>query len=193
VIAIDRFPERLEMARLAGAETINYEEESTFEQLKLMTAGRGPDSVVDAVGLEAHGQGLGGVYDAVKQTTRVLESDRPHALRAAIQACRKGGTVSVPGVYGGLADKIPLGAFMNKGLTMKTGQTHVHRYLERLTQHIVRGEVRPEEIITHRLGLDDAPEGYRLFKHKHDGCVKCVLDPWADSTDHAPMRVGAAD
>ncbi|GGK22879.1 glutathione-dependent formaldehyde dehydrogenase [Deinococcus malanensis] len=188
VIAIDRFPERLELARRAGAETINYEEDEVFERLKVMTAGRGPDSVMDAVGLEAHGTGFLGVADAVKQTTRVLESERPHALRAALMACRKGGTVSVPGVYGGLGDKIPLGAFMNKGLTMKTGQTHVHRYLDILTDHIVRGDIDPTQVITHRMSLDEAPHAYHIFKHKHDGCIKCVLDPWADPKDHAPVK-----
>lgn len=188
VIAIDRFPERLDMARLAGAETLNYEEDPVFERLKEMTAGRGPDSVMDAVGLESHAGGPGGVADAVKQTTRVLETDRPHALRAAIMACRKGGTVSVPGVYGGLADKIPVGAFMNKGLTMRTGQTHVHRYLDRLTGHIERGEIDPTVIITHRLSIDEAPHAYEIFKHKHEGCIKCVLDPWADPKDHQPTK-----
>ncbi|WP_102128390.1 zinc-dependent alcohol dehydrogenase [Deinococcus planocerae] len=188
VIAIDRFPERLDLARKLGAETLNYEEDAVFERLKEMTGGRGPDSVMDAVGLESHAGGPGGVADAVKQTTRVLESDRPHALRAAIMACRKGGTVSVPGVYGGLADKIPVGAFMNKGLTMRTGQTHVHRYLDTLTGHIERGEVDPTVIITHRLGIDEAPHAYDIFKHKHDGCIKCILDPWADPKDHAPTK-----
>lgn len=192
VIAIDRFPERLEMARSYGAETIDYEKEEVFERLKEMTGGRGPDSVMDAVGLESHGTGLGGIADAVKQTTRVLESERPHALRAAIMACRKGGTVSVPGVYGGLADKIPVGAFMNKGLTLKTGQTHVHRYLDILTNHIVKGDVDPTRIITHRLTLDDAPHAYQIFKHKHEGCIKCVLDPWADPKDHEPVKVPQA-
>ncbi|MEF2277160.1 zinc-dependent alcohol dehydrogenase [Deinococcus sp. YIM 134068] len=187
VIAIDRFPERLDLARQAGAETLNYETDPVFERLKEMTGGRGPDSVMDAVGLEAHAGGPGGLADAVKQTTRVLESDRPHAFRAAIMACRKGGTVSVPGVYGGLADKIPLGAFVNKGLTMKTGQTHVHRYLDRLTGHIQRGEIDPSVIITHRLSIDEAPHGYQIFKHKHEGCIKCVLDPWADPEDHEPV------
>ncbi|GBF04042.1 alcohol dehydrogenase [Deinococcus aerius] len=190
VIAIDRFPERLEMARQLGAETLNYETDSVFERLKEMTGGRGPDSVMDAVGLESHAGGPGGVADAVKQTTRVLESDRPHALRAAIMACRKGGTVSVPGVYGGLADKIPVGAFMNKGLTMKTGQTHVHRYLDLLMGHIQRGDIDPTQIITHRLSLDEAPHAYQIFKHKHEGCIKCVLDPWADPKDHAPVKPG---
>lgn len=186
VISIDRFDDRLEMARELGAETINYEADNVFERLKELTGGRGPDSVVDAVGMESHGTGLGGIYDAVKQTTRVLETERPHALRAAIMACRKRGTVSVPGVYGGLADKIPVGAFMNKGLTLRTGQTHVHRYLDTLTQHILRGDIDPTVIITHRLSLDEAPRGYQLFKHKHDGCIKCVLDPWADPKEHAP-------
>ncbi|GHF43884.1 glutathione-dependent formaldehyde dehydrogenase [Deinococcus metalli] len=186
VISIDRFPERLEMARAYGAETINYEEENVFERLKELTGGRGPDSVMDAVGLEAQAHGLLGVADAVKQTTRVLETERPHALRAAIMACRKGGTVSVPGVYGGLADKIPLGAFMNKGLTLKTGQTHVHRYLDTLLGHIQHGRIDPTRIITHRLSLEDAPHGYHIFKHKHDGCIKCILDPWADHSTHQP-------
>ncbi|ASN82729.1 zinc-dependent alcohol dehydrogenase [Deinococcus ficus] len=190
VIAIDRFPERLALARGAGAETINYEEEEVFDRLKAMTGGRGPDSVMDAVGMEAHGTGVGGVADAVKQTTRVLESERPHALRSAIMACRKGGTVSVPGVYGGLGDKIPLGAFMNKGLTLRTGQTHVHRYLDVLTRHIERGEIDPTVIITHRLSLDEAPHAYKIFKHKHEHCIKCVLDPWADPKDHDPVRTG---
>ncbi|MFC4426117.1 zinc-dependent alcohol dehydrogenase [Deinococcus navajonensis] len=188
VIAIDRFPERLDLARRAGAETIDYEKEEVFGRLKELTGGRGPDSVMDAVGLEAHGTGLLGMADAVKQTTRVLESERPHALRAAIMACRKGGTVSVPGVYGGLGDKIPLGAFMNKGLTMKTGQTHVHRYLDLLLDHIVKGDIDPTQIITHRLSLDEAPHAYQIFKQKHEGCIKCVLDPWADPKDHEPVK-----
>ncbi|MBB6098505.1 threonine dehydrogenase-like Zn-dependent dehydrogenase [Deinobacterium chartae] len=188
VIAIDRFPERLELASRAGAEPINYAHTNVFEALKLMTGGRGPDSVVDAVGMEAHGTGPGGIYDAVKQTTRSLETERPHALRAAIQACRKGGTVSVAGVYGGFSDKMPLGAYMNKALTMHTGQTHVHRYLERLTEHILRGEIDPTQIITHTLSLEEAPRGYQLFKHKQDSCVKVVLRPWEE-----PQKTQAAD
>ncbi|GGR22376.1 hypothetical protein GCM10008957_38070 [Deinococcus ruber] len=150
-----------------------------MEALKLRTGGRGPDSVVDAVGMEAHGVGLLALADAVKQTTRVAENDRPHVLRSAIISVRKGGTVSVPGVYGGFADKIPLGAFMNKALTMRTGQTHVHRFVPRLLEHIVKGDIDPTVIISHRLSLDEAPLGYHLFKHKEDHCVKCVLDPWA--------------
>lgn len=184
VIAIDRFPERLDLARQAGAITLNYEQEDVFEKLKILTGGRGPDSVVDAVGMEAHGNGLMGVADAVKQTTRLLETERPHALRAAIMACRKGGTVSVPGVYGGLGDKIPLGSLMNKALTMHTGQTHVHRYLDKLLQHILNGDIDPSVIITHRMPLDDAPQAYKIFKHKHENCIKCVLDPWADHSQH---------
>ena len=180
VIAIDRFPERLEMARASGAETINYEssEESVLEELKDLTGGRGPDSCIEAVGMESHGLGLGGVYDSVKQTLR-LEQDRPHAFRGAIIAVRKGGTVSVPGVYGGYADKIPLGAFMNKGLTLKTGQTHVHRYFKPLMSRIQNGEIDPSFVITHRLSLEEAPRGYEIFKKKEEGCIKVVMDPWA--------------
>ncbi len=180
VIAIDRFPERLKLAQASGAETINYEatKETILERLKDMTAGRGPDSCIDAVGMESHGMGAGGVYDAVKQTLR-LEQDRPHAFRGAILAVRKGGTVSVPGGYGGYADKIPLGAFMNKGLTLKTGQTHVHRYLKPLLERIQNGEIDPSFVITHRISLEDAPHGYEIFKQKQEGCIKVVMDPWA--------------
>lgn len=180
VIAIDRIPERLRMAEAGGAETLNYEEGSVLERLREMTGGRGPDACMDAVGMEAHGVGVGGVYDAVKQTLR-LETERPHALRGAIMAVRKGGTVSVPGVYGGLADKIPLGAFMNKAVTLKTGQTHVHRYLRPLLERIQRGEIDPTFVITHRLRLEDAPHAYEIFKKKQDGCIKVVMDPWAEA------------
>ena len=177
VIAIDRFPERLAMARrLAGAETIDYEETSVLEALKEMTAGRGPDACIDAVGMEAHGHGIIGSYDRVKHAMR-LESDRPIVLREAIMACRNGGTVSVPGVYGGFADKIPLGAFMNKGLTLRTGQTHVQRYMRPLLERIERSEIDAASIITHRFSLDEAPRAYDLFLHKDEGCVKCVLKP----------------
>ncbi|MFC4454220.1 zinc-dependent alcohol dehydrogenase [Deinococcus sonorensis] len=181
VIAIDRFPDRLDMAAKLGAQPLNYEQEEVLASLKLRTGGRGPDSCIDAVGMEAHGTGPGGLYDALKQTTRMAESDRPHALRAAIMSVRKGGTVSVAGVYGGLGDKIPLGAFMNKGLTMRTGQTHVHRYVPKLLEHIMKGDIDPTVVVTHRLSLDEAPHGYDIFKHKHDHCVKCVLDPWAEA------------
>jgi len=131
---------------------------------------------MDAVGMEAHGFGLEGFYDKVKQAAR-METDRPNVLRQAIVACRKGGTVSVPGVYTGLVDKIPMGAFMNKGLTMKTGQTHIHRYLRPLTERIQNGEINPSFLVTHRLPLDQAPHGYDIFKHKQDHCIKVVLKP----------------
>jgi threonine dehydrogenase-like Zn-dependent dehydrogenase len=177
VIAIDRVPERLKMAKeQSGAEVINYEEVDAGEALKEMTGGRGPDSCMDAVGMEAHGTGLDGFYDQAKQALR-LETDRPTALRQAIVACRKGGTVSVPGVYTGFVDKMPMGAFMNKGLTMKTGQTHVHRYFRPLLERIQKGEIDPSYIITHRMKLEEAPHGYEIFKHKKDDCIKIVLKP----------------
>ncbi len=177
VIAIDRVPERLKMAKeQSGAEIINYEEIDAGEALKEMTGGRGPDSCMDAVGMEAHGTGLEGFYDEVKQALR-LETDRPTVLRQAIVACRKGGTVSVPGVYTGFVDKMPMGAFMNKGLTMKTGQTHVHRYFQPLIERIQNGEIDPSYIITHRMKIEDAPHAYEIFKHKKDNCIKVVLKP----------------
>ena len=177
VIAIDRFPERLRMAETYGkAETINYEEKSVLETLNDMTGGRGPDVCIDAVGMEAHGMGVAGVYDKVKQSVR-LETGRPHALREAIMACRKGGTLSVAGVYGGIIDKIPMGAAFNKGLTWKMGQTHVHRYLQPLLEKIEDGSIDPSAIITHRLKLEDAPNGYDIFKNKEDDCIKVVLTP----------------
>ncbi len=177
VIAIDRFPERLSMAATYGrAETVNYEEKSVLDTLNEMTGGRGPDVCIDAVGMEAHGMGVAGVYDKVKQSVR-LETGRPHALREAIMACRKGGTLSVAGVYGGIIDKIPMGAAFNKGLTWKMGQTHVHRYLQPLLEKIVDGSIDPAAIITHRLKLEDAPHGYDIFKNKEDDCVKVVLTP----------------
>jgi threonine dehydrogenase-like Zn-dependent dehydrogenase len=180
VIAIDQYDYRLEMARnKAGAtETINFAEDPDIvEQLKELTGGRGPDAVIDAVGMEAaHGHGAIHAYDRVKQATR-LESDRGHALRDAILACRPGGIVSVIGVYGGLLDKFPSGAFMNKGLTLKTGQCHVQRYLRKLYDHVVAGDIDPSFVVTHRLPLGEAPNGYETFKHKQDECVKVVLKP----------------
>lgn len=180
VIAIDRVPDRLLMAESDGkAEVINYEEQrDVVEQLKYLTGGLGPDVCIDAVGMEAHGTGLQFAYDRVKQAVR-LQSDRPTALREVIQACRKGGTVSIPGVYGGFIDKVPFGAAFAKGLTLRLGQTHMHRYIPLLMDKIARGEIDPTFIITHRLGLSEAPTGYRLFKHKQDGCVKVVLNPSA--------------
>jgi threonine dehydrogenase-like Zn-dependent dehydrogenase len=177
VIAIDRIPERLEMAeRDSKAEVINFDELPVLETLKEMTGGRGPDAVIDAVGLEAHGASVDAVYDRVKAAT-FTATDRPHVLREAIMACRKGGTVSVPGVYGGFVDKIPMGAAMNKGLTFKMGQTHVHKYLPNLLARIERDEINPAYVITHRMSLDDAAHGYELFKKKQDGCIKIVLKP----------------
>lgn len=176
VIAIDRFAERLEMARAGGAEVIDYEQQPVLETLRELTAGRGPDACIEAVGMEAHGAGAWGVYDKVKQAVRA-ETERPIALREAIMACRKGGIVSVPGVYGGVADKIPLGAIVNKSLTLKSGQTHMHRYMRPLLERIQRGEIDPSFVITHRLKLDQAPEAYRTFRDKADGCVKVVLSP----------------
>lgn len=177
VIAIDRFPERLAKAHLAGAEiTLNYEEVDILETLKDLTGGRGPDACIDAVGMEAHVHGAMHVYDRVKQAMR-LESDRPAALRQAILACRKGGTVSVPGVYGGFVDKIPFGSIVNKAITIKSGQTHVHRYMRPLLERIESGEIDPSFIITHRIRLDDAPLGYEVFRNKEDECVKVVMRP----------------
>ncbi len=178
VIAIDSVPERLELARTqAGAEVINHREQRDFiDQIKDMTGGRGPDATIDAVGMEAHGMGLDGFYDRVAQSVR-LQTDRPTALRYAIQACRKGGTVSIPGVYGGIVDKFTLGAAFGKGLTMKMGQTHVQRYLRPLLDRIDSGDIDPSYIITHRLKLDEAAQGYETFKHKRDHCVKVVLTP----------------
>jgi threonine dehydrogenase-like Zn-dependent dehydrogenase len=180
VIAVDPEEYRLGMARdEAGAtETINSTDQpDVVEQLKELTGGRGPDAVIDAVGMEAtHGHGVVHAYDRVKQATR-LETDRPHALRDAILACRPGGIVSVIGVYGGTVDKFPAGAWMNKGLTMRTGQCHVQRYIKRLYDHIVAGDIDPSFVVTHRMALGQAPEGYETFKHKLDGCVKVVLKP----------------
>jgi threonine dehydrogenase-like Zn-dependent dehydrogenase len=177
VIAIDRFPERLELARRANAEVVDYERvDDVVECLKEMTGGQGPDSCIDAVGLEAHGTGIGGFYDRSKQMLR-LQMDRPTALREIIQACRKNGTVSLAGVYIGLIDKMPLGAAFGKGLTLKMGQTHAHRYMRLLLEKISKGEIDPSVIITHRMKLAEAPDAYRIFSNKEDNCVKVVLRP----------------
>ncbi len=174
VIAIDRFGERLELARRVGAEVIDYEETDVREALLDVTAGRGPDSCIDAVGMEAHGTSIDAIYDLAKQKLR-LQFDRIHVLRQAIQACRKGGTVSIPGVYGGFIDKYPMGAAFAKGLQLRMGQTHVHRYMEPLLRLIADGKIDPTEIITHRMTLDEAPQGYAIFAEKEDECVKVVL------------------
>jgi threonine dehydrogenase-like Zn-dependent dehydrogenase len=179
VIAIDRFPERLKLAEEAGAEVLDYtESDDLIEQLKEMTGGRGPDRCIDAVGMEAHGNTVNSMYDSVKQTLR-LEMDRPNVLRQAIQACRKGGSVSIPGVYGSFLDKIPFGAAFGKGLTMKMGQTHMMRYMKPLLKRIESGEIDPSFIISHRLRLEEAPKGYKIFRDKKQSCTKVVLDPWA--------------
>ncbi|RIK73144.1 MAG: glutathione-dependent formaldehyde dehydrogenase [Planctomycetota bacterium] len=182
VVAIDdarRVPERMAMAQSAGAETIDMHDQYVYDRLLDITGGIGPDVCIDAVGMEAHGYtALESFYDKLK-TNLFQETERPHALRQAIQCCRKGGTVSVPGVYGGFSDKFPLGALMNKGLTIKTGQTHVHRYVPALLEHIGAGRIDPSFVVTHRLPLSEAPRAYELFRAKQDGCIKVVLDPAA--------------
>lgn len=177
VIGIDRFPERLQMAREhARAETIDYTAvDSVVETLKEMTGGRGPDACIEAVGMEAHGTGLQYAYDKVKQLLH-LHTDRGEALRQAILACRKGGTLSILGVYG-LVDKFPIGTVMNKGLTVRTAQQHGQKYVPRLLEHAVRGELDPSYLVTHRFSLEDAPRGYEMFKKKEDGCVRAVFTP----------------
>jgi threonine dehydrogenase-like Zn-dependent dehydrogenase len=177
VIAIDRFPERLEMAEKYGrAEVINYEGVDVVETLKQMTGGMGPDVCIDAVGMEAHKHGIEGYYDRAKQAAR-LETDRPYVLRECIQACRKGGTISLAGAYGGFVDKINMGAAFNKGLTLKMGQTHVHRYLKPLFELIESGEIDPSFIVTHIFPLEEASDAYEIFKHKMNGCIKVVMKP----------------
>jgi len=177
VIAIDAVPDRLRMAsEINLAETINYEEQDVFDTLKTMTGGRGPDACIDAVGLESHGATFDAYLDAVKTST-FLATDRPSALRQAIHACRKGGIVSIPGVYGGFLDKIPFGAAFQKGLTFKMGQTHMMRYMKPLLDRIESGELDPSFVITHRVPLEQAPDMYKTFKHKEDGCIKVVLKP----------------
>lgn len=177
VIAIDNVPERLDLARREGkADTLDFDDEDILDKLKEMTGGRGPDACVDAVGMEAHGTSIDNLYDWAKQAVR-LESDRPHVLRQVIQACRKGGTVSIPGVYGGFIDKFPIGAAFSKGLTFNMGQTHVHRYMRPLLEKIAAGELDPSYIITHRGSLNDAPTLYDTFKTRKQSCIKVVMTP----------------
>jgi threonine dehydrogenase-like Zn-dependent dehydrogenase len=178
IIAIDNVPERLAMAeRENSAETINFDQLNVYDQLMEMTDGRGPDRCIDAVGCEALAGGMAdGLLDAIKTAT-FMATDRVHVLRQAIWSCRKGGTISVPGVYVGAGDKIPIGALMNKGLTLKTGQTHMQKYMPMLLEKIENGEIDPSFIITHELPLESAPEGYEMFKHKQDDCIKVVLKP----------------
>lgn len=181
VVAIDRFPERLAMAQSFGAVTVKYDDEdvSVITALKDLTGGMGPDSCIDAVGLEAHFGDMQGAYDAIK-TALMLETDRPGVLRQCIQAVRKGGTVSIPGVYGGMLDKVPFGAAFGKGITMKMGQTHMHKYMKPLLERIEKGQLDPSSIISHRITLDQAPEMYKVWRDKQDSVTKIVIDPWAE-------------
>ena len=177
VVCIDHLPERLSMAKAGGAITINYDEESVVERLNELTGGKGPEKCIDCVGLEAHaGRSIDSMYDRAKQAL-MMETDRPHVLREMMYVCRPAGTLSVPGVYGGLLDKIPFGAFMNKGLTMRTGQTHVNRWTDDLMRRIQEGQIDPSFVITHRVGLADGPGMYKTFRDKQDGCIKVVLRP----------------
>jgi threonine dehydrogenase-like Zn-dependent dehydrogenase len=176
VVAIDTVPERLQMATDAGAETLDSMNDDVFERLKDMTGGLGPDACIDAVGMEAHGAHLDYWYDKAKTMT-FMATDRASSLRQAINCCRKGGVVSIPGVYGGFIDKVPMGAAFNKGLTLKMGQTHVHKYLPRLLQHIEKGDIDPSFVVTHTVPLDQAPEMYKTFRDKKDGCIKVVMKP----------------
>jgi len=181
VVAIDRIPERLALARSIGAITVDYSEEdvSVLTALKDLTGGVGPDACIDAVGLEAHMGDLVGFYDTVK-VALMLETDRSGVLRQAIQAVRKGGTLSIPGVYGGLLDKVPFGAAFGKGITMKMGQTNMHTYLRPLLERIEKGQIDPSYIISHRITLDEAPEMYKVWRDKQDKVTKIVIDPWAE-------------
>jgi threonine dehydrogenase-like Zn-dependent dehydrogenase len=180
IIAVDRFDYRLRMAlgKAGATDAIDYEEcPDVVEQLKELTGGRGPDACIDAVGMEAHHpHGAIHGYDRVKQAAR-LETERPHALREAIFACRSGGTVSIIGVYGGLMDKFPIGAVMNRSLTIRTGQCHVQAYMRLLLKRIEEGDLDPSFVITHRLDLEQVRHGYETFKHKEEECVKVVLKP----------------
>ncbi|WP_161880365.1 zinc-dependent alcohol dehydrogenase [Deinococcus alpinitundrae] len=181
VIIVDRVPERLKMAAAAGIETISYEDVDVLVALREATGGRGPDHVIDAVGMEAHGHGPGALLDSAEQKLK-MTFDRITALRWAILSCAKGGTVSMPGVYGGLVDKLPLGAAFAKGLIFRMGQTHTHRYLGPLLSRIEAGEIDPSFVITHRATLDEAPALYKTFRDKHDSCIKVVLNPWGQAT-----------
>lgn len=177
VIALDRVESRLEMARQGKAETLRFDDAGVVQKLKEMTGGRGPDACIDAVGMEAHGASpVDALYDLAKQSLRI-ETGRPYALRQAIQACRPGGTVSIPGVYGGFIDKFPIGAAFAKGLTLRMGQTHVPRYMRPLLERIRRGEIDPSFVISHRMSLDEAPRAYRMFRDQKEECTKVVLQP----------------
>src|SRR6202012_248813 len=181
VIAIDRFPERLDMARSLGAITVDYSEEdvSVLTALKDLTGGIGPASCSNAVGLEAHSTELKGVYDKIK-TALMMETDRPSVLRQAIQGVRKGGTLSIPGVYGGVLDKVPFGAAFGKGITMKMGQTNMHKYMKPLLERIEKGQIDPSYIISHRISLDEVPRMYEVWRDKKENVTKIVIDPWLE-------------
>jgi len=177
VICIDNVPERLTMAQAGGAIAINFERESVLERLKELTRGKGPEKCIDAVGMEAHAtRSIDSVYDRAKQAV-MLESDRAHVLREMIYVCRPAGVLSVPGVYGGLVDKLPMGAFMNKGLTMRTGQTHVNRWTDDLLKRIEKGQIDPSFVITHTVSLEEGPDMYTTFRDKQDGCIKVIMKP----------------
>jgi threonine dehydrogenase-like Zn-dependent dehydrogenase len=177
VIAIDEVPERLEMARAGGAETLDFSEVDVLEALNDMTGGAGPDRCIEAVGMEAHGHGVAtNAYDYVAQAVK-MESDRPIALREAIMACKPGGVVSIPGVFGGLSNAVPLGAAFQKSLTFRMGQTHVNRWADDLLRRIEKGEIDPSFVITHKGRLEDGPAYYRTFRDKEEGCIKVVLQP----------------
>ena len=177
VVCIDNVPERLSMAQAGGAITINFDEESVLDRLKDLTQGKGPEKCIDAVGMEAHAtRSIDSMYDRAKQAV-MLESDRPHVLREMIYVCRPAGVLSVPGVYGGLIDKMPMGALMNKGLTMRTGQTHVNRWTDDLLRRIVEGQIDPSFVITHTVSLEEGPDMYTTFRDKQDGCIKVVMKP----------------
>jgi threonine dehydrogenase-like Zn-dependent dehydrogenase len=178
VVAIDRIPERLGMAEAGGAITINFDEESVVERLNELTEGKGPDKCIDCIGMEAHvmPSAPDTVLDRAKQMM-MMESDRPHVLRQMIYVCRPGGVISIPGVYSGLDDKIPMGQLMNKGLTIRTGQTHVNRWTDDLLRRIEEGQIDPSFVITHTVSLEDGPEMYRVFRDKQDNCIKVVLKP----------------
>jgi threonine dehydrogenase-like Zn-dependent dehydrogenase len=170
-------PERLDMARAGGAITIDFDNESVVERLAELTQGKGPEKCIDAVGMEAHAtRSIDSMYDRAKQAL-MLESDRAHVLREMIYVCRPAGTLSIPGVYGGLIDKVPFGALMNKGLTVRTGQTHVNRWAEDLLKRIEEGQIDPSFVITHTVGLEQGPQMYTTFRDKQDGCIKVVLKP----------------
>jgi threonine dehydrogenase-like Zn-dependent dehydrogenase len=185
IIAIDNVPERLNLAaRECGAEIVNFDEVNVYETLQEMTGGMGPDRCIDAVGCEALAGGTpDGVMDAL-ETSTLMATDRLHVLRQAIWSCRKGGTISIPGVYVGFGDKIPIGSLMNKGLTIKAGQTHMQKYMPMLLEKVQSGEIDPSFVITHEVPLEEAPQAYATFKHKQDGCIKVVLKPGKSSTIH---------